>query len=87
MQRGTLHRLPPLDAPRAALFLVTAAALACASGCYRKVVSARGIGAQGVNVQEPDNPNSRQMQTHRPLPASKTPATRRLVGGSPNAPK
>lgn len=72
-------------APFSALALC--AGLALLPGCYRKVVSARGIAAQGVNVQEPDNPDSRQMQTHPALPASKAPTTRRLVGHPRNAPR
>jgi len=41
---------------RAVVVLALIAAAVAASGCYRRVVGARGLGAGGVNVQEPKPP-------------------------------
>ncbi|MFN0132072.1 MAG: hypothetical protein ACKVW3_06020 [Phycisphaerales bacterium] len=55
------------------LIIVAASVIAvlAAAGCYRKVVSARGIVPPGVKIEEPNNPESRQRSTQRPAPASR----------------
>jgi hypothetical protein len=36
--------------------LLLAAALICLAGCYERVVGAKGMGAQGVSISEPNGP-------------------------------
>lgn len=42
----------------------TVVCLALASqGCYEKVVGASGFGAEGVNIEKPDGPDTRSSKT------------------------
>lgn len=40
----------------AVALLIAGASMACGSGCYRRVVGARGLGTSGTPVQQPNEP-------------------------------
>jgi len=43
--------------------LVLAAALVALPGCYERVVGAKGMGAQGVNISQPNAPEDSVTKT------------------------
>lgn len=56
-------RIRSQTACRNALPLVASAALALLSGCYENVVGAKGMGAQGVSISQPNNPDGNVTST------------------------